>query len=169
MNILSSDIAIQDQVRHLGAAIKMFQLGARPPVVRAMVPVKTRVAGQLYLEMTGKNPPRGMLVASTEWFFQVAKRNRQGATFIKIFKAACAEMSGELEAEVLIEAYQRYLEQIGIEEVCLTLDRAWWLLREVKIRNLLVEACCKKCGVDYLVENGTLRVACLCQSCMRQI
>lgn len=167
-NNLGDATSILSQRRYEDVAIQMIELGGRPPIIRAMLPVDKSRLAQLYTEIIGRSPPTGPLPTNHSWYVNNAVPSRivQSTYFVAVYKNLRASYPGALDAEVLVSAYRVYLSHAQATKIepCLTMDRAWHLLREVKIRNL-VGANCEKCGVEYLVQNGTLRKGYVCPIC----
>lgn len=160
---------LQDQ-RIISIAAEMIKRGARVPVVEAMLPIRHNVADALYNEVTGEAAKTGPLPCNHLWYVNTLYPMRivQSSILYGFHKAISKKSPNALQAEILIAAYDLYVshcESIGAEQL-ITFCRAWHLLREIKIKNLIM-AKCSCCSSSFVFDSTKLHFNYECPLCKR--
>ena len=103
---------------------------------------------------------------SDAWYVR-SRNNLQVSLFMANFRAIknSRRLDGDA-CDLLISAYEEYLRVINSAQIrpVLGIDRAWWLLKSIQIRNLKLVACVA-CGGDYVAYYGDLAKGYVCASC----
>ena len=157
---LSGEIARYQQARRL------FEHGARVPVVFEMTRLSSWFLRKLSREISGVSPRKGQMPNSDAWYVR-SRNNLQVSLFMANYRAIkdSPGVSGDA-CDLLISAYQEYLRVVNSAQIrpVLGIDRAWWLLKSMQIRNLKLVACVT-CGGDYVAYYGDLAKGYVCASC----
>lgn len=151
--------------RDILLAIEMINLGARLQLLESETRLSRERLLNLYKELKGVSPPKGLLPFSADWFI-TWQPNIHASFFMGIhrFLLAHTRISG---IEAVLKAYKLYLEQMGPrpgEEPVLSLTRAWTLVRFFKSK-MLASASCGTCGGEFVVHAHDLRNKYVCGLC----
>lgn len=146
-------------------AIELVGLGARMQVLESETSLSRERLLNLYKEIKGVSPPKGMLPFSTDWFL-TWQPNIHSSLFINIYRylVAHADVHG---VKALMKAYQLYLEQMQPctdEDPVLSLTRAWTLVRFINMKMLSTTAC-SQCGGYFVVDSLDLHNDYACGLC----
>ncbi|MDE1989089.1 MAG: hypothetical protein KGI82_01360 [Betaproteobacteria bacterium] len=163
---MSTKRALQTEILQYRNAEQLFRLGARVPIVAEMTHLSSWFLRKLSLEIRGEAPRKGQIPNSDQWYLR-RQNHLQASLFCAIYdsvkRVACDEAD---ECALLVSAYSelgRALEAAGIT-LLMSVDRAWWLLKSLQIRNLQ-RARCRACGARYLQPWGKLERNFLCGDC----
>jgi flagellar transcriptional activator FlhC len=153
------------EAQEIQLAIGLIKLGARLQLLESETSLSRERLLNLYKELKGMSPPKGMLPFSTEWFI-TWQPNIHASLFINIHKYLVehAQISG---IEAIMKAYRLYLEQVDVEmneEPVLSLTRAWTLVRFFDSKMLSTTAC-KKCSGQFVVHRLDLHKHYVCGLC----
>jgi flagellar transcriptional activator FlhC len=157
---LSGEIARYQQARRL------FEHGARVPVVFEMTRLSSWFLRKLSREISGVGPRKGQMPNSDAWYVR-SRNNLQVSLFMAHYRAIKDSLRDSGDAcDLLISAYEQYLRVVHSAQLrpVLGIDRAWWLLKSMQIRNLKLVACVT-CGGDYVAYYGDLAKGYVCASC----
>ncbi|WP_096663680.1 flagellar transcriptional regulator FlhC [Polaromonas sp. AET17H-212] len=151
--------------RDIQLAIEMINLGARLQLLESETWLSRERLLNLYKELKGVSPPKGLLPFSVDWFI-TWQPNIHASFFMGIYKylLAQAQISG---IEAILKAYKLYLEQMGPgpgEEPVLSLTRAWTLVRFFSSK-MLTSAHCGACGGAFVVNPLEVRSKYICGLC----
>ena len=154
------------EIQRYRQAEALLRLGLRVPVVCEMTRLSHWFLRKLALEISGEAPSKGQVPNSELWYLR-GRNNLHASLFLALYRPLQAAAGSDHDAsELLITAYGRYREIIevaGLPEV-LTPDRAWWLLKSVRIPSLKAVSC-RACGGRYLMHQGDLPGAWRCICC----
>ena len=152
-------------VKDVERAVKLINLGARLQVLTSETSLSSRKLLQLYKEVAGKSPVRGLLPFSTDWFM-TWQPNAHASLFLNIYEYL--REAAELDAvDTIIKAYSLYVEQTqarGLEPI-LSVTRAWRLVKFFKAGMVAMTACtqCGGCFVTHPHEIAKRYVCGLCK------
>lgn len=157
--------SVVTEAQQIHLAIELVKLGARLQLLESETSLSRERLLNLYKELKGVSPPKGMLPFSIDWFI-TWQPNIHSSLFINIHRYLVehARVSG---IEAVMKAYQLYLEQTqpgpGTEPV-LSLTRAWTLTRFME-RKMLSTTPCRKCGGHFVVNSLDLHNDYACGLC----
>ncbi len=134
--------SVVSEGRQISLAIALIRLGARLQLLESETKLSRERLLNLYKELRGVSPPKGMLPFSTDWFI-TWQPNIHASLFIGIHRYLLqhAQVTG---IDALIKAYRLYLEQMPPEpgtEPVLSLTRAWTLIRFFDSKMLTLVDC----------------------------
>ena len=157
--------SVVTEAQEIQLAIGLIKLGARLQLLESETSLSRERLLNLYKELRGVSPPKGMLPFSTEWFI-TWQPNIHASLYINIHKYLVehAQVSG---IEAVMKAYRLYLEQVEVEdneEPVLSLTRAWTLVRFFESKMLTTKACEKCCG-QFVVHQFDLHSHYVCGLC----
>ncbi len=123
--------SILTEARQIERAVTLIQLGARLQVLESETDLSYERLLRLYKEVAGKSPSKGQLPFSTDWFM-TWQPNIHASLFLNIHEYL-NKVSELDEIDVVIKAYQLYLEQTQSQalEPLLSVTRAWRLVKFV--------------------------------------
>lgn len=141
--------------------IGLVNLGARPPSIKSLIRnAPDALIRDYWVKIHGQRPPQGPLPSKSEWYFQSYERRMQAATVISIHRMLVQQ--GIHHVDAYIKAYELYRELF--EDWQFNFDRLWQLIRDVNIKNILVEKC-NGCRSTYLRLRDDLARDSHCPSC----
>jgi flagellar transcriptional activator FlhC len=157
--------SVVTESQEIQLAMELIHLGARLQLLESETRLSRERLLNLYKELKGVSPPKGMLPFSTDWFI-TWQPNVHSSLFINIYKflQEHAHISG---IEAVVKAYKLYLEQMGPEageEPVLSLTRAWTLVRFFDSK-MLGTAICKQCSGHFVVHQLDLNGGYVCGLC----
>ncbi|MDE2342752.1 MAG: hypothetical protein KGL63_05065, partial [Betaproteobacteria bacterium] len=147
-------------------AEQLFRLGARVPIVAEMTHLSSWFLRKLSLEIRGEAPRKGQIPNSDQWYLR--RQNHLQASLFCAIHDSLKRVSHDQadDCTLLVSAYSelgRAVEAAGLP-LLMSVDRAWWLLKSLQIRNLQ-RARCRVCGARYLQPWGKLERNFLCSDC----
>jgi flagellar transcriptional activator FlhC len=156
--------SIVDESREIQRAIELIKLGARLQVLESETKLSRERLLRLYKEIQGKSPPKGMLPFSTDWFM-TWQPNVHSSLFMNIYEFLNKNSEMD-EVDVIIKAYQLYLEQIAANNMTgvLSLTRAWRLVKFFDAGMLTLAGCCT-CHGQFVVHTYDLTKDYVCGLC----
>ena len=157
--------SVVSEAQEIRLAIELIGLGARLQLLETEVSLSRERLLNLYKELKGMSPPKGMLPFSTDWFI-TWQPNIHSSLFINIHKFLI-EHAGASGIEAVMKAYKLYLEQMPPEpgeEPLLSLTRAWTLVRFFNSR-MMAMAPCGKCSGKFVVHSLDLHADYVCGLC----
>lgn len=158
------------ELKLLAVAEQLFLRGARVPVAAALLPVKREKLMKLFTEVTGETPKTGPLPSDHHWYATTTYPMRiiQSSIMVEIYNRLRSSSKDALEAEIMISAYDLYLDHCKAinAESLLTFVRCWHLLQQIRI-NTLTTVPCVKCKGKYVVTVGKLYSKYECALCDR--
>ena len=155
------------EIRRYRQAEALLRLGLRVPMVCEMTRLSHWFLRKLAVEVCGEAPAKGQVPNSELWYLR-GRNNLHASLFLALYRPLeqAAESDTE-QGELLVGAFRRYREIVaaaGLAEV-LTPDRAWWLLKSLRIPSLK-RVQCRECGGCYLMHQGDLVRAYRCVCCL---
>lgn len=157
--------SVISEAQEIQLAIELINLGARLQLLESEVSLSRERLLNLYKELRGVSPPKGMLPFSTDWFV-TWQPNIHSSLFMNIYKFL-VDNAGISGIEAVMKAYKLYLEQVPFnpdEEPVLSLTRAWTLVRFFNSK-MLTTACCDKCHGQFVVHPLDLNNHYVCGLC----
>lgn len=153
------------EAKQIGLAIQLIKLGARLQMLEIETTLSRERLLNLYKEVRGESPPKGMLPFSTDWFV-TWQPNIHSSLYINIYRYMIqhARLSG---IDAVMKAYELYREQMPCpdgEEPVLSITRAWTLVRFFD-SNMLTTAKCCKCGGEFVTHTFDLPKGYACGLC----
>lgn len=140
---------------------RLVELGARPPSIKSLIRNAPDVLiRDQWVKIHGQRPPQGPLPSKSEWYFQSYERRMQAATVISMHRMLVQQ--GIHHVDAYIRTYGLYREIF--EDWQFNFDRLWQLVRDVTIKNILIE-CCSGCKSTYLRLRDDLARDSHCPSC----
>src|SRR6476620_7082643 len=133
--------SILTEAKQIERAVTLINLGARLQVLESETDLSYERLLRLYKEVSGKSPSKGQLPFSTDWFMTWQPN-------IHAYLNKTAELD---EIDVVIKAYQLYLEQTQAQslEPLLSVTRAWRLVKFID-NGMLTMTKCSKCGGHFV-------------------
>lgn len=168
----NKDKSVVNESDQLQLAIQLIKLGARLQFLESQTTLSKAKLTNLYKELRGISPPKGMLPFSTDWFLTWLP-NIHSSIFMNIylFLHKNTDVTG---IEALTKSYRLYLEQShslnltdkqSTSDVpALSLTRAWTLARFIK-QNLLKMTSCTICSGSFVVDPYDLHPNYHCNLC----
>lgn len=157
---LSSGSHYQVFSRNMLAAEKLFQLGARPPIVRSLCNIGHKVAIRLYKEALHVNPKQGLLPYDPTWIIRSSANAIHASLFISILNDIQERQSQTFNAEALITGYELYsqvmaahphfcnLETSRHSMPVMDINRAWMLAHQLHSNEIQLINC-ERCRVRF--------------------
>ena len=156
--------SILTEARQIERAVTLIQLGARLQVLESETDMSYERLLRLYKEVAGKSPSKGQLPFSTDWFM-TWQPNIHASLYLNIHEylnKACALD----EIDVVIKAYQLYLEQTQAQglEPLLSVTRAWRLVKFVD-NGMLTMTQCSSCHGHFVTHPHEIAKHYVCGLC----
>lgn len=130
---------------------ELCAMGARPPVIHALLPDFPRdIVVNLWVMHNGKRPPKGPLPSDANFYLNGSTRRLQSSLIIKTFQKL--RDTGVHDIDALISTYKQYNSSFSHleESVRYSMDRVWGLIREfVSVRSVTM-VCCPHCKAEYI-------------------
>ncbi len=166
---MSTKRALQAEIQQYRHAECLLQLGARVPIVMEMTRLSSWFLRKLSLEIHGEPPRKGQVPNSDLWYLR-RRNNLQASLFCSFYDAIKRSAVPPVdECHLLIQSYrqlQQALSAAGMGDL-MPIDRAWWLVKAVKIKSLQ-RASCQACQGRYLQPWGRVTRHFLCWDCRRK-
>lgn len=139
-----------EELGQLKIASNMIQLGARMQVLQAETDLPRSKLLNLYREVVGESPPKGLLPSSEDWFLSWMQ-NIDSSLFVGYFNALIKR--GVNRKDAIVKAFRLYQDQLTSEgrEGVLTFSRAWTLVRFIDGGILHMKEC-QSCGVEFIAH-----------------
>jgi flagellar transcriptional activator FlhC len=143
--------SIVTEARQIERAVTLIHLGARLQVLESETDLSYERLLRLYKEVAGKSPSKGQLPFSTDWFM-TWQPNIHASLFLNIHEYLNKTSALE-EIDVVIKAYQLYMEQVTAQglEPMLSVTRAWRLVKFVD-NGMLTLTQCSCCGGQFVTH-----------------
>jgi flagellar transcriptional activator FlhC len=156
--------SVVTEAKQIQLAIELIKLGARLQVLETETSLSRERLLNLYKEVNGYSPPKGMLPYSTDWFVTWMP-NIHASIFMDILKYLNTHGSAR-GIEAVIKAYRLYLEHCQVNEMepVLELTRAWTLMRFCN-SDMLRTVPCRKCGGHFVAHSYDLHKHFVCGLC----
>lgn len=157
---------LQMEIGRYRQAERLLQLGARVPIVADMTRLSSWFLRKLSLEINGEAPRKGQVPNSDQWYLR-RKHLLQSSLFCQIHQQL-SRLSHDPSDEcgLLVDGYAHWREIVvdcGLEPQ-LTIDRAWWLVKAIKMRSL--QPCrCVACQGLFLQSWSRARNNYRCEVC----
>ena len=156
--------SILTEARQIERAVTLINLGARLQVLESETDLSYERLLRLYKEVAGKSPSKGQLPFSTDWFM-TWQPNIHARLFLNnheyLNKATTLD-----EIDVVIKAYQLYLEQTQAQglEPMLSVTRAWRLVKFVD-NGMLTMTRCSSCHGHFVTHPHEIAKHYVCGLC----
>jgi flagellar transcriptional activator FlhC len=156
--------SILTEARQIERAVVLINLGARLQVLESETDLSYERLLRLYKEVAGKSPSKGQLPFSTDWFM-TWQPNIHASLFLNIHEYLNKATALD-EIDVVIKAYQLYLEQIQAQglEPMLSVTRAWRLVKFVD-NGMLTMTACSSCGGHFVTHPHEIAKHYVCGLC----
>ena len=156
--------SVVSEARQIALAMDLIQLGARLQVAAAETTLSRERLLNLYREVKGVAPPKGMLPFSTDWFL-TWQPNIHASLFAEI-NQFLTQHTGASGIEAVIKSYRLYLEHAAMQglEPLLSFTRAWTLMRFLQ-SSLLHAIPCVRCKGRFIVHTFDLHERFVCGLC----
>jgi flagellar transcriptional activator FlhC len=143
--------SILTEARQIERAVTLIHLGARLQVLESETDLSYERLLRLYKEVAGKSPSKGQLPFSTDWFM-TWQPNIHASLFLNIHEYL-NKSSALDEIDIVIKAYQLYLEQVTVQQLepMLSVTRAWRLVKFVD-NGMLTLTHCSSCGGHFVTH-----------------
>lgn len=139
----------------------LVRLGARPPSIKSLIQnAPDALIRDYWVKLNGQRPPQGPLPSKSEWYFQSYDRRMQSATVVSIHKMLVQQ--GVHPVDAYIKTFEMYLEMFNDHQF--NFDRLWQLIRDINIKNILIEQC-TSCKSTYLRLRDDLARDSHCPAC----
>lgn len=157
--------SLLSEAKEIGLAVELIKLGARLQMLETETSLSRERLSNLYREVRGTSPPKGLLPFSTDWFM-TWQPNIHSSIFINIhrYMVKHARLTG---IEAVVKAYQLYLEQMPPDPGCdalLSLTRAWTLLRFFD-NKMLTTTKCRQCSGEFVTHSYVPSESYVCALC----
>ncbi len=157
---------LQGEIRRYRQAERLLQLGARVPVVADMTRLSSWFLRKLSLEINGQAPRKGQVPNSDQWYLR-RKHLLQSSLFCQTYQRLVRiEHASTDECDLLVDGYAQWRTMMvtcGLEPQ-LSIDRAWWLIKALRMRSL--QPCrCVECHGPFLQSWSRARHGFRCESC----
>jgi len=156
--------SILTEARQIERAVTLIQLGARLQVLESETDLSYERLLRLYKEVSGRSPSKGQLPFSTDWFM-TWQPNIHASLYLNIHEYL-NKSSALDEIDVVIKAYQLYLEQIQAQglEPMLSVTRAWRMVKFVD-NGMLTMTACSSCGGHFVTHPHEIAKHYVCGLC----
>ncbi len=157
--------SVIDEARQIRLAIELIQLGARLQVLQTETELSRRRLINLYKEIHGVSPPKGMLPFSTDWYITWLPNIHSSLFYnIYLYLRRAPERS---RMQAVVKAYRLYLEQVPLLDngkPVLALTRAWMLVRFFE-NNMMTLSTCTRCAGKFVNHAYSLDHDFVCGIC----
>ena len=156
--------SILTEARQIDRAVTLIHLGARLQVLESETDLSYERLLRLYKEVAGKSPSKGQLPFSTDWFM-TWQPNIHASLYLNIHEYL-NKVSALDEIDVVIKAYQLYLEQVLVQglEPMLSVTRAWRLVKFVD-NGMLTMTKCSCCSGHFVTHPHEIAKHYVCGLC----
>jgi flagellar transcriptional activator FlhC len=156
--------SILTEARQIERAVTLINLGARLQVLESETDLSYERLLRLYKEVAGRSPSKGQLPFSTDWFM-TWQPNIHASLFLNIHEYI-NKVAALDEIDVVIKAYQLYLEQVAVQELepLLSVTRAWRLVKFVD-NGMLTLTRCSCCGGQFVTHPHEIAKHYVCGLC----
>jgi hypothetical protein len=163
------------QNNELLLAEKLFNLGARPPVVSAICNIGNKAAIRLYKILFVCSPRQGLLPYDPFWIVRSSVHNCHASIFLGLIHDL-TEQQSESSAVVFITAYELYCQIVATNStpckreasvpngILLDINRAWHLTGQLNSREMSLLHC-PQCNARYVAISNTPLVFQQCPIC----
>ncbi len=163
---MSTKRELQVEIRQYRNAERLLSLGARVPIVMEMTRLSSWFLRKLSLEIHGEPPRKGQIPNSDQWYLR-RQNHLQASLFCSIHDAFRRHAGHDPDrCTLLVSAYAHWrqtIEASGTTPV-MSVDRAWWLVKSIEIRNLQ-RSRCRVCRGRFLQVWGKLEKHFVCSEC----
>lgn len=144
---LKEAILDQETLRRVN---ELCMAGARPPVIRALLPsFPTELISNLWVLHNGKRPPKGPLPSNVEHYLSGPSRRLQSSLVLNVFEKSRA--AGAHDIDALLTAHKQYMITFGQTEIDpYSFDRVWGLHREFISMRTITLVKCPCCNARYV-------------------
>lgn len=140
---------------------RLCEIGARPPVIKALLPAAhdTLIRTQ-WDAFQDAAPPKGRLPMLVEWFLSNYNVKLQSSYIASVWRRASDNKVHYVDA--YLAAYDQYI--ATFPEPLLTFDRAWYLIRTLSTR-MMTTVTCPDCDSEYIHNPNELTNHKTCPCC----
>ncbi len=163
---MSTKRALQTELQQYRNAEALLALGARVPIVYEMTRLSSWFLRKLSFEILGVAPRKGQMPNSDQWYLR-RHNNLQASLFSSLYETLShLEDCAENPCHHLATAYKGFshcIEAAGLESL-MTIDRAWWLVKLMQIKNLK-RSRCRICHARYIYAYNKIDQKFICWGC----
>lgn len=157
--------SVIDEAKQIGLAIELIELGARLQVLQTETDISRRRLINLYKEIHGVSPPKGMLPFSVDWYVTWLP-NIHSSLFYNTYRYL-RRRKERSRMEAVVNAYRLYLEQTPLQDdgkPVLSLTRAWMLVRFFE-SDMMQLSLCARCQGKFVNHAYALDEGYVCGIC----
>ena len=162
---MATNKSVIDEAKQIGLAIELIELGARLQVLQTETDISRRRLINLYKEIHGVSPPKGMLPFSVDWYVTWLP-NIHSSLFYNTYRYL-RRRKERSRMEAVVNAYRLYLEQTPLQDdgkPVLSLTRAWMLLRFFE-SDMMQLSLCARCQGKFVNHAYNLDQGYVCGIC----
>lgn len=141
-----------EKSRQIQRCADLIKIGARPVIASHLTGVSNREAIEVYSEIFGERPPRGMLPSSRDWYFITKERTLHATSFMVLFNRLVNQKKTLDRAEMITKSYGVFTQIQPRTEM--DVNRAWILTRLVASKEIVMKSC-PKCSSHVIATAGT--------------
>ena len=156
--------SILTEAKQIERAVTLIHLGARLQVLESETDLSYERLLRLYKEVSGRSPSKGQLPFSTDWFM-TWQPNIHASLFLNVHEYLNKTAAMD-EIDVVIKAYQLYLEQVAVQQIepMLSVTRTWRLVKFVD-NGMLTMTKCSSCGGHFVTHPHEIAKHFVCGLC----
>jgi len=156
--------SVLGEVREIQLAIELIDLGARLQFLEMEVNLSRERLIQLYKELKGVSPPKGLLPFSTDWYM-TWRANIHSSMFYNIYRFMRVE-ADEHSLQAMIKSFRLYREQVEASgsELVLDFTRAHTMVRFFD-SDMLQLTPCSRCGGHFVAHAHDNKRGYVCVLC----
>lgn len=157
--------SVINEAKQIGLAIELIELGARLQVLQTETDISRRRLINLYKEIHGVSPPKGMLPFSVDWYVTWLPNLHSSLFYNTYLYLRRREERSRMEA--VVNAYRLYTEQTPLQDdgkPVLSLTRAWMLVRFYE-SDMMTLSECHRCGGKFVNRAYSLDQDFVCGIC----
>lgn len=137
------------QIQLLNFALKAAKFNSRPKVITALTGVKEAIARKLYLDATGKPPPRGQMPGDPTFYTSDVWRHIESIWLLNTYRNISLHGDSQVdEIECILLTYQFY--KLKFSHQSITFDRFFMLIRFAIYGRHINTKKCSQCDGPYL-------------------
>src|SRR5471032_426165 len=156
--------SVVSEAQEIQLAIELIQLGARLQLLETEVSLSRERLLNLYKELKGESPPKGMLPFSADWFL-TWQPNIHASLFLDIHRYL-SQRTALTGIHAIVKGYRLYLEHVAAHDLehVLSFTHAWTLVRYVDA-DMLRTTPCTRCNGQFVVHTHDLYQDYVCGCC----
>ena len=144
---------LHQRIRAMEIAVQAAELLARPPIIEALSGISNASAISIYREVNAKRAPRGQLPHEPTYYMSRADIHLDSVWLLKVY--LLLRHGGTESPFAILKAFKEY-RVLRNENVAISFDRFYYLVRHFEAGRVLKLATCSKCDCDYLYRDMEL-------------